>query len=177
MGMRLSKRREIRRQGGSARRGALSFARGVGLFKLAAGLVAVASVLFLIPGLRLLVPGLQNIGTTNTQAMPVKTPQEQEQVPAEAEKTTNEETQHKALDFSGNDELGLIGVFGNNGGLGLSAAAAQSTRQVSAIIDVGDNILSPQVSPEFFWDSAYKGPAVVNQGTELSPGLAGGILR
>ncbi|NIA06123.1 MAG: hypothetical protein GWP14_00540 [Actinobacteria bacterium] len=150
-------KREVGGRKLAARRGLFLFPKGIGLFKLAAGLLAIASVLFLVPGLRLLVPGLQDIGTTKSQAMPVKDPQEK--VPSEPDT----QQPHEALNF-GTDELGLISVsvLGDNGSLGLIPATVQPERPSSDVIDVGDQLLDPQVWPHVF-------------GTEeLSLGLAGG---
>ena len=160
-------KRGINDRKGPARRRMLFFPKGIGLFKLAAGLLAIASVLFLVPGLRLLVPGLQNIGTTKSQAMPAKDPQEQ--VPSKPA-TQDAQRPYKALNF-GTNELGLSSIFGDTGDLGPAPATVQPDRHSSDVIDIGDQMLSPQVLPYVFGKVPHKG---LGPDMELSPTLTGG---
>ena len=62
--------------------------KGIGLFKLAAGLVVIASLLFLVPGLKLLSPDFEEIGTSQSHAMPSSDAQlrENTSTPNEVEK-------------------------------------------------------------------------------------------
>ena len=164
-------KREILGRKRASRRRLLFFPKGIGLFKLAVGLLAIASVLFLVPGLRLLIPGLQDIGTTKLQAMPVEAPQDT--VPSQPDKPATQDTQqpYKALNF-GSDELGLADFFGgDNNALHSVSAKVQPERPSSDVIDMGDQMLNPQVSPYVFGTAAYKG---LGPNTELSSRLVGG---
>ena len=130
----------------SVSRRLLHLHKGVGLFKLATGLVVVASVLFLVPGLRLLVPGLEDIGTTKSQAMPAKNPNqnaEPEKSPAQANGQ-----QHQLLS-SCTDNADIIGCFGDNGAIDLPDTV-QPVQPASGIIDVDNWLLDSVVSPDAF---------------------------
>ena len=154
----------------AGRRRLLLFPKGIGLFKLAAGLLAIASVLFLVPGLRLLIPGLQDIGTTKTQAMPVKAPKDK--VPAQPDIPATQDTQqpYRALNF-GSDELGLADVLGGDNNVAhLLSPKVQTERRSFSVTDMGDQLVDPQVSPYVFGTAAHKG---LGPNTEVSSGLAG----
>ena len=145
----------------------LLFPKGIGLFKLAVGLLAIASVMFLVPGLRLLIPGLQDIGTTKSQAMPVKAPQEklpQPDIPA----TQDTQQPYKAINF-GIDELGLDGFFaGDDNPLHPISDKVQPEPRSSDVIDMGDQLLNPQVTPDGFEKmGVYEQPSVVGFQAEL----------
>ena len=129
----------------SASRRLLHLHKGVGLFKLATGLIVVASVLFLVPGLRLLVPGLEDIGTTKSQAMPVKNPTQN----AEPEKSpTQDDGQQHRPSSSGTDDLGLISRFMSGGAIDLPGTV-QPMQCTSDIIDIDGCLLllGQEVSP------------------------------
>jgi len=145
----------------AARRRLLLFPKGIGLFKLAVGLL----------GLRLLIPGLQDIGTTKSQAMPVKAPKDK--APAQPDRPATQDTQepYKALNF-GSDELGLTDFFGgDNSAPHLVSTKVQPERRSSDVIDMADQLLNPQASPYVFGTAAHKG---LGPNTELSSDLAGG---